>query len=277
VTLDAPGGGNLVSVAVPPEPDGQGDPDDVPFIPGPFQQGILDALDGRAMRTDALARAVDCDRRRLFKPGGLPELRDHGLADHHHRPGYYRPDAPPPKLLAAEAREGGAPRHSLDFRSVTWGSRDYQFTPAQAAVVKALWEAADNGTPEMGQETLLDAAGSEGRRLRDVFKLSDGGMHPAWGRFVVPGTSRGAYRLDLTGQEHRTLTDCERDVLGVIERAGRRLSGDEAKLALQEANLLHGDSTVTHALADLVQVKGLLTNRRDSRGKGYGLPEWCDG
>jgi hypothetical protein len=178
VTLDAPGGGNLVTVAVPPEPDGQGGPDDVPFIPSPFQQGILDALDGKALRTDALGAAVG-DQRRLFRPrGGLQELREHGLVDHHERLGFFRPDAPPPKLLAAQ---------------------------------------------------------------------------------------------------QRTLTDCERDVLGIIERAGRRLSGDEVKLALQEATLLHGESTVNHALADLSRRHGLVTNRRDSRGKGYGLPEWCDG
>src|SRR5262245_10655037 len=67
------------------------------FVPNAFQEGILIALDGKAMRTDALGGAVG-DRSRLFrKPmGGLSELREHGLVEHHVRLGFYRPDAPPP-------------------------------------------------------------------------------------------------------------------------------------------------------------------------------------
>jgi hypothetical protein len=65
-----------------------------PFVPNPFQHRILEALDGRALRTDALGDAVD-DRRRLFRPGGLKELQAEGLVNHHDRLGYYRPGAPP--------------------------------------------------------------------------------------------------------------------------------------------------------------------------------------
>ena len=68
-----------------------------PFVPTPFQKGILEALDGKALRTDALGAAVG-DRRRLFKDGGLKELRDRGLVLRHARLGFYRPDAPPPQL-----------------------------------------------------------------------------------------------------------------------------------------------------------------------------------
>jgi len=68
------------------------------FVPTAFQLAILDALDGRALRTDALGAEVG-DRGRLFRrPGGLPELREQGLVDNHPRLGYYRPDAPPPPL-----------------------------------------------------------------------------------------------------------------------------------------------------------------------------------
>lgn len=69
------------------------------FVPDPFQTAILTALEGKALRTDALASVVG-DRSRLFrKPtGGIPELRKEGLVDHHSRLGYYRPDAPPPEL-----------------------------------------------------------------------------------------------------------------------------------------------------------------------------------
>lgn len=74
----------------------------------PFQRGILQALQGRALRTDALAAEVG-DRSRLFRPGGLAELRDRGLVDHHPRLGYYRPDALPPELTeAANERNGKA-------------------------------------------------------------------------------------------------------------------------------------------------------------------------
>lgn len=74
----------------------------VGFVPNPFQRGILEALKGKALRTEPLGDAVK-DRRRLFKhPGGLKELREQGLVDHHNRIGYFRPDAPPPALVEAE-------------------------------------------------------------------------------------------------------------------------------------------------------------------------------
>lgn len=69
-----------------------------PFAPTDFQTRILDALDGRALRTDALAGEVG-DRRALFRhPGGLRELKEQGLVESHPRRGYFRPDAPPPEL-----------------------------------------------------------------------------------------------------------------------------------------------------------------------------------
>jgi hypothetical protein len=67
------------------------------FTPTPFQEAILEALDGKAMRTQQLGAAVG-DKSRLYKPGGLKELRDHGLVDHNDRLGHFRPDAPPPEL-----------------------------------------------------------------------------------------------------------------------------------------------------------------------------------
>ncbi len=74
--------------------------DDLPFVPNAFQTAILEALDGKALRTDPLGAAVG-DRGRLFKkPGGIQELKDNGLVDNHPRVGYYRPDSPPPDLEA---------------------------------------------------------------------------------------------------------------------------------------------------------------------------------
>lgn len=66
------------------------------FIPSQTQELILDALAGKALRTDQIANLCDIDRRTLFKPGGLKELQDVGLVAWHRRLGYYRPDDPPP-------------------------------------------------------------------------------------------------------------------------------------------------------------------------------------
>jgi hypothetical protein len=86
-------------------------------------------------------------------------------------------------------------RHGPDFRSVDWCGREYPFTKAQAACVKVLWEAWENGTPEVGNYTILQAAKSEQSRLQDVFKQR-GKMHPAWGTMIVScPTNKGAFRL----------------------------------------------------------------------------------
>ncbi|MCK6465093.1 MAG: hypothetical protein L6Q93_09670, partial [Phycisphaerae bacterium] len=81
-------------------------------------------------------------------------------------------------------------RHSSDFRSVQWHGVDYTFTATQAAIVKQLWEAYENGTPDVGGDTLLVNAESDTRRMADVFK-----KHPAWGSMIVEGTTKGTYRL----------------------------------------------------------------------------------
>ena len=72
------------------------------FVPTPFQKGILQALDGQALRTDDLAHEVGNRRKLFIHPGGLRELQAQGLVAHHNRLGYYRPDAPPPALKDAK-------------------------------------------------------------------------------------------------------------------------------------------------------------------------------
>jgi hypothetical protein len=83
-------------------------------------------------------------------------------------------------------------RHSADFRDVHWYGAVYYFTPTQAACVKVLWEEWERGTPELGQETILEhpTVEAESKRLSDVFK-----GHDAWGKLIVPGHTAGAYRL----------------------------------------------------------------------------------
>jgi hypothetical protein len=71
--------------------NGQADP----FIPTPLQKSILHALNGHAMRKEKLAEECKVDPSRLYKPGGIKELRDNGKVDRKNGIGYYRPDAPP--------------------------------------------------------------------------------------------------------------------------------------------------------------------------------------
>jgi hypothetical protein len=75
--------------------------DDVPskpalLVPAPVQRRILKALEGKALKADALAKvACGGDRSRLYKKNGLKELRADSLVMHKHGVGYYRPDKRP--------------------------------------------------------------------------------------------------------------------------------------------------------------------------------------
>lgn len=76
------------------------------FVPNAVQTAILKALEGKALKTNALV-AVAGSKSQLFRvPGGIQELRDRGLVEHHDRLGFYRPDMPPPSLDLSEADEG---------------------------------------------------------------------------------------------------------------------------------------------------------------------------
>jgi hypothetical protein len=90
---------------VPLPPSGQ----PKPFVPTLLQRDILRALQDKALRTDALAAACDVDRRQLFRPGGLPELRERGLVGHHRKVGFYSTGAPPPGIEEWDVAGFGAP------------------------------------------------------------------------------------------------------------------------------------------------------------------------
>jgi hypothetical protein len=68
-------------------------------------------------------------------------------------------------------------------------------------------------------------------------------------------------------------TPCTADILAVVCAAGRRLTTSQILTALEQANHLHGESTVKGTLARLVDA-GVLTNDPDARPRGYGLPSW---
>jgi hypothetical protein len=85
-------------------------------------------------------------------------------------------------------------RHSEDFCSVVWFGTEYRFTKTQAACIRVLWEAWENKTPTLSEETILAKAGSQGSRLRDVFKSKKDGPHMAWGTMIVEA-GKGRFQL----------------------------------------------------------------------------------
>ena len=99
-----------------------------------------------------------------------------------------RPDRPP--LRGSAPTPPGRARHALDYRSVIWYGHQYTFTANQAACVRILWESWKDGTPEVGDATVLEGAEIDTRRLRDVFR-----GHPAWGSMIVKGKTKGTHRL----------------------------------------------------------------------------------
>lgn len=104
-------------------------------------------------------------------------------------------------------------RHGIDFASVVWFGASYAFTGNQAAVVKLLWRAWENGTPCVRDETLTSAADrdetltaaadrDDGARLGDLFR-----GHPAWGTMIVPGQMKGTHRLAEPQTDHSLDTE----------------------------------------------------------------------
>ena len=93
---------------------------------------------------------------------------------------------PPPLAVPSSAKAA----HSPDFRSVNWFGTVYEFTPNQAACVKLMWEASENGTPSVGDQTILVAADSNSERLSLVFR-----DHAAWSTLIVEGQTKGTHRL----------------------------------------------------------------------------------
>jgi hypothetical protein len=50
-----------------------------------------------------LAKRLKSDKKRLYRPGGLTELREQGLVRHHPKIGFFSPHAPPPEHASALA------------------------------------------------------------------------------------------------------------------------------------------------------------------------------
>lgn len=82
------------------------------------------------------------------------------------------------------------PTHGPDFRSVNWYGVKHGFTANQAAVVKILWEAWEDGSEDVSQEYLVTETGIETDKLSQLFR-----DHPAWNTMIVQGSSRNTVRL----------------------------------------------------------------------------------
>ena len=81
-------------------------------------------------------------------------------------------------------------RHSPDFHWLSWHGTEYRLGGAQAAAFRLLWESHQAGVPVVAGEVLLEAAESESRAARDIFK-----KHPLWEDGVVGSAGKGALRL----------------------------------------------------------------------------------
>jgi len=86
---------------------------------------------------------------------------------------------------------------SPDCRAVLWHGVPFKFTATQAAVVKVLWDAWRQGTPDVGVGTLQEMAGFE-IRIPALFRHRRGNQmvpHRALGVMLVPGATKGSWRL----------------------------------------------------------------------------------
>jgi 7-cyano-7-deazaguanine synthase in queuosine biosynthesis len=94
--------------------------------------------------------------------------------------------------VSPEESPNGEFRAAPGFRSVWCQGQEYTFGSKQAQVVEILYRAHQSGTPDVGQDYILEAVESSGRRLRDLFK-----DHPAWKSLIVSGKGKGTFRLNI--------------------------------------------------------------------------------
>ena len=90
--------------------------------------------------------------------------------------------------------------HSDDYRTVRWNGEQFEFSPMQAACVRALHGAHMQSLSGLSGEEVLRQADSEQTRLDRIFW--DGyADHPAWGRLVCQSRSgrKGIYKLAISG------------------------------------------------------------------------------
>jgi hypothetical protein len=77
----------------------------------------------------------------------------------------------------------------------------------------------------------------------------------------------------LGGAARDELPQCKQDITGVLHAVNHRLTTSGILKELATRGNDWGVSTVKRALAEMVR-DGELTNRKDVRPRGYGLPSW---
>ena len=92
-----------------------------------------------------------------------------------------------------------------------------------------------------------------------------------------PGDDRPFTEDELRAVQKRPtdvqLSPAMEDIRGVIRAAGRRLTTREVLLALETFRGAASEGTAKSNLATMTRF-GVLTNAKDDKGRGYGLPEW---
>lgn len=88
--------------------------------------------------------------------------------------------------------DSDCPNFSPGFRSACIGGREYSFTKMQAKAMECLWIAYQQGAPDVPTEAILETLDTTQTRLRDLFR-----EHPAWNTVLVPGRTKGTFRLKL--------------------------------------------------------------------------------
>lgn len=98
-------------------------------------------------------------------------------------------------VLRKDGAHVGRLAHSPDFRSFNKDGEVFSLTYIQAQVMKILWDADENGTPEVGQAYIIDqiTSGTSLKRLRSAFKDNQ----RAWEALIEPGGSKGTFRLKM--------------------------------------------------------------------------------
>lgn len=79
--------------------------------------------------------------------------------------------------------------HSEDFRSVVWYGQKFEFTATQARCIEILWRNREKGLV-IAAAVLLERAEVSSDRVSVVFR-----RHPAWKSLIVPGSTKGTYKL----------------------------------------------------------------------------------
>jgi hypothetical protein len=82
--------------------------------------------------------------------------------------------------------------YSDDFRDIKWQGQSFGLTPRQAEVVRLLYRAYENGTPQLSDKFICAALHTSESRLRDTFRKSK-----VWGTLIIPGNRPGTRRLNF--------------------------------------------------------------------------------